>query len=88
MSNNDDDINTSEYSSYQGITDNIMAELQQKYNLRPRSKNIATAQPKKILSRCETYEPAPERTETQTAKIKGVDSQNAKKKQLRYKLQK
>jgi hypothetical protein len=39
-SNNDDSINITEDSSYQGIVDNIMAELQQKYNLRPRSKNI------------------------------------------------
>jgi len=54
-SNNDDGINTTEYYAYQGIVDNIMVELQQKYNLRPRSKNIATAQPKKILPRGETY---------------------------------
>jgi hypothetical protein len=62
-SNNDDGINTTEDFAYQGIVDNIMVELQQKYNLRPRSKNIATAQPKKIFSRGETYEPAAKETE-------------------------
>ena len=59
-SNNDDGINTTEDFAYQGIVDNIMVELQQKYNLRPRSKNIAIAQPKKIFPRGEAYEPAPE----------------------------
>jgi hypothetical protein len=50
-SNNDESINNTEDSAYQGIVDNIMVELQQKYNLRPRDKNITTAQPKKILSK-------------------------------------
>jgi hypothetical protein len=31
-----------EDSTYQGITDDIMTELHQKYNLRPRNKSLAT----------------------------------------------
>ena len=39
--------------TYQGITDGIMAELHQKYNLRPRNRVSTTALVKKILSRVE-----------------------------------
>jgi rRNA maturation endonuclease Nob1 len=57
-SNNDESINITEDYAYQGITDNIMVELQQKYNLRPRDRNITTAQPKKILSKSKANETA------------------------------
>ena len=55
-----------------------MVELQQKYNLRPRDRNIATAQPKKILSRSKVNEAAQPTAETQTAKTKAAETQNAK----------
>jgi hypothetical protein len=79
-SNNDDSINITEDSAYQGITDNIMVELQQKYNLRPRDRNITTAQPKKILSRSKVNEVAQPTAETQTAKTKAAETQTAKTK--------
>jgi hypothetical protein len=40
------------------FNDNIMAKLQQKYNLRPRNKNVTTSQLKKILKRSKMSERA------------------------------
>jgi hypothetical protein len=57
-----------------------MAELQQKYNLRPRDKNSTTDPPKKILSRSKKSEAAQPSTETQAAKTKTVETQAAKTK--------
>jgi hypothetical protein len=37
---NDENKNIAKDSAYQGIVDNIMDEIQQKYNLRPRNRNI------------------------------------------------
>jgi hypothetical protein len=51
---NEVSINNMGESDYQGITNSIMAELQQKYNLRPRDKNSTTVPPRKILSRNKT----------------------------------
>jgi hypothetical protein len=65
-------------SDYQGIADSIMAELQQKYYLRPRDKNSTTDPPKKILSRSkknEAYQPS---TGNLTTKTKTVETQYAK----------
>jgi hypothetical protein len=67
---NDGSINITEDYAYQGIVDNIMVELQQKYNLRPRYKNVITAQPKKILMRVKMSEAAQSSAQTQTAKMK------------------
>jgi hypothetical protein len=53
---NDLNDSTSEDLIYQGIVDGIMAELQQKYNLRPRNKSIMITQKKKVLSRSKTNE--------------------------------
>ena len=53
-----DNINNTDDSTYQGMADTIMAELQHKYNLRPKNKIVTTTQPKKILPRGETYEPS------------------------------
>jgi hypothetical protein len=47
MFGNEESINNMGGSDYQGITESIMAELQQKYNLRPRDKNSTTAPPTK-----------------------------------------
>jgi hypothetical protein len=77
---NEESINNLGESDYQGITDSIMVELQQKYNLRPRDKNSTTAPPKKILSRSKTNEAAQPSTETQAAKTKTVETQAAKTK--------
>jgi hypothetical protein len=79
-SNEDRNTNNTEDPTCQVIVDTIMAELQNKYNLRSKTKNITTTQPKKIMPRGEVYEPTPKETETQNTKIKGVDLQGAKTK--------
>jgi hypothetical protein len=84
-SNNDESIDIIEDHAYQGIIDNIMVELQQKYNLRPRDRNITTAQPKKILSRGKDNEAAQSLAETQTTKTKVVETQTAKTKTVETK---
>jgi hypothetical protein len=72
--NNDDSINITGDSAYQGITDNIMAKLQQKYNLRPRDRNVTTTQPKNILSRSKASEAAQLSVEARTAKTKSAEN--------------
>jgi hypothetical protein len=72
-SNKDEDINNTDVSVYQEITDSIMAEVQPRYNLRSKNKPALTPQPKKILPRGEVYEPAPKETETSNRKMKGMD---------------
>jgi hypothetical protein len=57
-----------------------MAKLQQKYNLRPRDRDTATAQLKKILSRSKANEAAQPAAETQTVKTKAAETQNDKTK--------
>jgi hypothetical protein len=79
-SNNYDSINITEDSSYQGIVDNIMVELQQKYNLRLGNRNMTTAQLKKIFSRGEVDEVAPKAAGRQTIKTKVTDTQSSKTK--------
>jgi hypothetical protein len=71
---NDDSINITKDSAYQGIADNIIAKLQQKYNLRPRDRNVTISQPKKILTRSKASETAQSTVETQTAKKKAVET--------------
>jgi hypothetical protein len=73
-------INNMGDSDYQGIADSIMAELQQKYNLRPRDKKITTDPPKKILSRSKKNETSQPSTENLTAKTKTVETQDTKTK--------
>jgi len=55
-----------------------MAELQHKYNLRSKDKNVTTTQPKKILLRGEIYQLARKETEIQNTKIKGDGIQTGK----------
>jgi hypothetical protein len=57
-------------SDYQGIIDSIMAEIQQKYNLRPRDKISTIDPPKKILSRSKNNETSQTSTKDLTAKKK------------------
>jgi hypothetical protein len=77
---NEESINNLGESDYQGITNSIMAELQQKYNLRPRDKNSTTDPPKNILSRSKKSEAAQPSTEKQAAKMKTVEAQASKTK--------
>jgi hypothetical protein len=79
---NDDNINIIEDFAYQGIVDNIMVELQQKYNLRPRDRNVTNSQPKKILTRSKASEAAQSAVETQTVKTKAVETQTSKTKSV------
>jgi hypothetical protein len=49
----------SEDFTYQDITDDIIAELQGKYNLRPRNKSFPSVSTKNILPRSEIDEATP-----------------------------
>jgi hypothetical protein len=81
-SNKDEDINNTNVSIYQEITDSIMVEVQPRYNLRSKNKLALTPQSKKILPRGEVYEPAPKETETPNRKMKGADSLDPKVKEV------
>jgi hypothetical protein len=81
-SNKDEDINNVNVFVYIEITNSIMAEVQQRYNLRSKNKPVLTPQPKKILSRGEVYKPTPKETETHNRKMKGVDSLDPKLKEV------
>jgi hypothetical protein len=70
----------SEDSTYQGIADGIMAELHQKYNLRPRNRVSTTAPVKKILPRVETDQAVSKITEKQTEGTKTANIQSIKTK--------
>jgi hypothetical protein len=70
----------SEDSTYQGITDGIMAELHQKYNLRPRNRVSSTAPVKKILSRVENDVPVSKNIEEKTEGTKTANIQSTKTK--------
>jgi hypothetical protein len=75
---NEESLNNLGESDYHGIANSIMAELQHKYNLRPRAKNYATAPPKKILSRSKMNEATQPSTETQATKTKTTEMHAAK----------
>lgn len=74
--NNEENINNVGDSMYQGLADSIMAELQHKYDLRPREKNSTNVPSKKILSRSKENEAtvAKPSTETQVARTKLVET--------------
>jgi hypothetical protein len=74
--NNDENINNLGDSTYQGLTDSIMVELQHKYDLRPREKSSTNIPPKNILSRNKVNEAAVTKpsTETQVARTKQVET--------------
>jgi hypothetical protein len=74
-SGEDNSLNSVDDPAYQGMVDTIIVELQHKYNLRPKNKPVLTAQPKKILPRGKTYEPAPKETEVQARGTKTVETQ-------------
>jgi hypothetical protein len=68
--------------TYQGIADDIIAEIHEKYNLRPRNKSLPTAPKKNILRRGETDETAPKVAEKQTAKTHTANTQPIKSKSV------
>jgi hypothetical protein len=76
----EDDVSndTFEDLAYQGIVDDIIAELHENYNLRPRNKNLPIAPTKKILPRGETGEVTPKVADKQTAKTQTADTQPVK----------
>jgi hypothetical protein len=79
---NEESINNLGESTYQGITDSIMVELQQKYNLRPRETNTANGPPKKILSRRKANEAVVTKpiVEKQVAQAKRVETKETQTK--------
>jgi len=64
-----------EYFTYQDIADNIIAELQGKYNLRPRNKSLPNVSTKKSFPRSETNEATPKVADKQSAKRNTADTQ-------------
>jgi hypothetical protein len=66
----DQDVNNLGDSTYKGLVDSIMVELQNKYNLRPREKSSTNNPPRKILSRNKANEPVISKApiETQVAR--------------------
>jgi hypothetical protein len=80
----EDDVSndTSEDLVDQGIADDIIAELHEKYNLRPRNKSLPTTPTKKISPRGETDEAAPKVVEEKTAKTQTADIQPVKTKSV------
>jgi hypothetical protein len=68
----DENINNLGDSTYRGFVDSIMAELQHKYDLRPREKSSTNIPPKNILSQNKENEATVTKpsTETQTSRIK------------------
>jgi hypothetical protein len=61
--------------TYQNIADDIIAEQQGKYNLRPRNKNLPNVLTKKSLPRSETDEVTPKVADKQSAKRNTADTQ-------------
>jgi hypothetical protein len=61
--------------TYQDIADDIIGELQGKYNLRPRNKSLPNVQIKKSLPRSETDEVTPKVADKQSVKRNIVDTQ-------------
>jgi hypothetical protein len=69
----DKSVNNMGKYDYQGITDSIIVEIQQKYNFRLRDKNSMTDPRKKIFSRSkknETSQPSIEKLATKKKQLK------------------
>jgi hypothetical protein len=64
--NNDENINNLGNSTYKGLVDSIMVEIQHKYDLRPIEKSYINIPPKKILSRNKANELAVTKPSTET----------------------
>jgi hypothetical protein len=76
---NNDDMNNSGDSTYKGLADSIMVEIQHKYDLRPREKNSTNIPPNNILSRNKSNEATVTNpsTETQIYRTKKVETKNS-----------
>ena len=72
----DHDVNNLGDSTYKGLVDSTIAELQNKYNLRPREKNSTNNPPRKLLSRNKSNEAviSKEPIETQVSQVKDVET--------------
>jgi hypothetical protein len=72
--NEDANINNLGVSTYKGLTDSIMSEIQHTYDLSPREKNSINTPPKNILSQNKANEAvvAKPSDETQVARAKKV----------------
>jgi hypothetical protein len=71
-----------EDSTYQGIADDIMAKIHQKYNLRPRNKSLTTPPVKKIFPRGEIDESVSKNDEKHIIRTKTIDTQPTKTKSV------
>ena len=60
--------------TYQNVADDIIVELQRKYNLRPRNKNLPNVPTKNILPRNDTNEVNPKVADKKSAKINTIDN--------------
>jgi hypothetical protein len=67
-------VNTTDDHAYQTVADDIIADLQGRYNLRSRSKNLPNAPVKKILSRNDANEENPKVAEKQSANQRKTDN--------------
>jgi hypothetical protein len=66
-------IDATDDHAYQNVADDIIADLQGRYNLRSRSKNLPNAPVKKILSRKDTNEENPKVADKQSANRRKTD---------------
>jgi hypothetical protein len=67
-------VNATDDHAYQTIADDIIVDLQGRYNLRIRSKNLPNAPVKKILSRNDTNEENPKVTDKQSVNQRKTDN--------------
>jgi ribonuclease HI len=66
--------NATDDHTYQSVADDIIADLQGRYNLRPRNKNLPNVQTKKVLLRNDTDEENPKVADKQSAKRNTTDN--------------
>jgi hypothetical protein len=87
MFKNDENINNLGDSTYKGLANSIMVELQHKYDLRPREKKSTNIPPKNIVSRNKASEATFTKpsTKTQVARIKKVQTKEMKNKKPKNK---
>ena len=82
MFSNEESINNLGESTYQGIVDSIMVELQQKYILRPREMSTTSTPPKQILLRNKVNEAIVTKQTTQAKKVETKATQTKKTKNI------
>jgi len=83
MFSNEESINNLGESTYQGIVDSIMVELQQKYILRPREMSTTSTPPKQILLRNKVNEAIVTKQTTQAKKVETKATQTKKTKNIK-----